>query len=61
MSCFATQRQRAAHELGQTPADGQAQAGATILTGGRSVRLAEGVEDRGVLVHRDTDSSVFDL
>jgi ActR/RegA family two-component response regulator len=40
-------------------ADRQAQSGASIFAAGRSIGLAEGLEDRGLLVFRNADAGVL--
>ena len=49
---------RPAHQLRQLLADRQAQAGALVASGGRAVDLAEGLEDRGLILLRDADAGV---
>ena len=50
----------AAHQLDERRRDRQAQAGAAEPARRRAVGLAEGLEDRGVLVRRDADAGVAD-
>src|SRR5438876_175638 len=49
---------RPAHQSDQPGSDGQAQAGAAVLTRGRGVLLLEGPEDPLLLVGRDADAGV---
>ena len=52
--------ERAAHLPHQRGHDGQAQAGAAVAPGGRSVGLRERLEDQRVLVFGDADAGVGD-
>src|SRR5258708_32878818 len=49
-----------AHEAHECGRDGQAEAGAAEPARGRSIGLAEGLEDGGVLLRRDADPRVGD-
>ncbi len=49
---------RAAHQLGQSLADGEAEAGAAVLAGGRRVELAELLEQLVRPIGRDADAGV---
>src|SRR5258708_5750122 len=50
----------ALHRLRELLGDGEAEAGAAILAGGRRVGLAEGLEQAGLLLGRHADAGVDD-
>jgi hypothetical protein len=51
----------AAHQTGQVPGQGQPQARAAVLAGGRGVGLLEGLEQAAELFGRDADAAVAHL
>ena len=53
--------ERAAHHLGQPPADGEPEAGAAVAARDRRVGLAERLEQAVHLVRRDADAGVADV
>ena len=55
---FALHAGAAAHQLGQTPHDGQAQPGAAVAARGRAVDLGEGLEQLRLFVGRDAYAAV---
>ena len=60
MAGLALHPDRTAHQLGQAAHDRQAQAGAAVLAGHRTVGLAEGLEQMGQPVGRNADARVRD-
>ena len=49
-----------AHHVHQILADGQAEAGASVFTGGGRVRLAEGLKQHRLLLRRQPDAGIGD-